>query len=310
MKIGDWGIKVGAVLLACFLWFHAVTEHKYTREVNIRLIVENPPLVDTPSNHPIIIANKVPDRVSVQIKGSGKDILLVEEDDFLLRLRTDGEVGSRRIYRLQLDQIEKRDSELDVEVEEIVAPSELEVRFDLRVQRKLPVAHNVEVQVAPAHILVGSLSIKPSHVSIVGPRNTVDTMEYIATDTLRLDNVRDDVDERVSLSTGWDNLWTLEQRSVRVQADVQILADNDMAGVPVAIRNAAGRRLRTDPEFVMVKVRGGVEVVSNLNPQVDLDLYVNYVPFQDGNYPVLSPDGDALFEILEITPSQVNIVSR
>ena len=219
-------------------------------------------------------------------------------------------MGLVRIYRFQLDQIEKRDSELDVEVEEIVAPSELEVRFDLRVERKLPVAHNVDVQVAPAHVFVGSLSIEPSHVSIVGPRNIVDTMEYIATDTLRLDDVRDDVDERVSLSTGGDNLWTLGQRSVRVQADVQILADNDMAGVPVAIRNAGGRRLRADPEFVTVKVRGGVDVVSNLNPQVDLDLYVNYVPFQEENYPVLSPDGDALFEILEITPSQVNIVSR
>ena len=195
-------------------------------------------------------------------------------------------------------------------MEEIVAPSELEVRFDLRVERKLPVALNVDVQIAPAHVLVGSLSIKPSRVSIVGPRNIVDTMEYIATDTLRLDDVRDDVDERVSLSTGENNLWVLGQRSVRVQADVQILADNDMAGIPVAIRNAGGRRLRADPEFVTVKVRGGVDVVSNLNPQVDLNLYVNYVPFQEGNYPVLIPDGDALFEVLEITPSQVNIVSR
>ncbi len=310
MKISDWGIRVGAVLLACFLWFHAVTEHTYTREVNIRLIVENPPLVDTPSNRPVIIANRVPDRALVQIKGSGKDILLVEKEDFVLRLRTEGEVGSRRIYRLQLDQIEKRDSELDVEVEEIIAPSELEVRFDLRIERKLPVALNVNVQVAPAHVLVGSLSIKPSRVSIVGPRKTVDAMEYIATDTLLLDDVRDDVDERVSLSTREGDLWVLGQRSVRVQADVQILADNDLTGVPVLIRNAGGRQLRADPEFVKVKVRGGVDVVSNLNPQVDLNLYVNYVPFQEGNYPVLSPDGDALFEVLEITPSQVNIVSR
>jgi len=310
MKIGDWGIRVGALLLACFLWFHAVTEHTYTREVDVRLIVENPPLVDRPSNRSVIIANRVPDRVLVQIKGPGKDILLVEEEDFVLRLRTEGEVGSRRIYRLRPDQIEKRDSELDVEVEEIVSPSELEVRFDLRVERKLPVALNVDVRVAPAHVLVGSLSVKPSRVSIVGPRNTVDTMEYIATDTLRLKDVRDDVDERVSLSTGGDNLWVLGQRSVRVQADVQILADNDMAGVPVAVRNAGGRRLRADPEFVTVKVRGGVDVVSNLDPQVDLDLYVNYVPFQGGNYPVLSPDIDTLFEVLEITPSQVNIVSR
>ena len=85
MKIGDWGIRVGAFMLACFLWFHAVTEHTYTRDVNIRLIVENPPLVDTPSNRSVIIANRVPDRVLVQIKGSGKDILLVEEEDFVLR---------------------------------------------------------------------------------------------------------------------------------------------------------------------------------------------------------------------------------
>jgi len=310
MKIGDWGIRVGAVLLACFLWFHAVTEHTYTREVNIRLIVENPPLVNTSSNRSIIIANKVPERILVQVKGHGKDILLVEEEDFVLRLRTEGEVNSRRTYRFQLDQIEKRDAELDVQVEEIIAPSELEIHFDLRVERTLPVVHNIDVQVAPAHVLVGSLSIEPSHVSIVGPRSIVDTIKSVTTDTLRLDNVSEDVDQEVPLSTGADNLWTLGQPSVRVRADVQILADNDMAGVPVEIRNADGRRLRADPEFVMVKVRGGVDVVSNLNPQEDLDLYVNYVPFQEESYPVLNPDVDAPFEILEITPSQVNLVSR
>ena len=310
MKIGDWGIRVGAVLLACFLWFHAVTEHTYTREVNIRLIVENPPLVNTSSNRSIIIANKVPERILVQVKGHGKDILLVEEEDFVLRLRTEGEVNSRRTYRFQLDQIEKRDAELDVQVEEIIAPSELEVHFDLRVERTLPVVHNIDVQVAPAHVLVGPLSIEPSHVSIVGPRSIVDTIKSVTTDTLRLDNVSEDVDQEVPLSTGVDNLWTLGQPSVRVRADVQILADNDMAGVPVEIRNADGRRLRADPEFVMVKVRGGVDVVSNLNPQEDLDLYVNYVPFQEESYPVLNPDVDAPFEILEITPSQVNLVSR
>jgi len=310
MKIGDWGIRVGAVLLACFLWFHAVTEHTYTREVNIRLIVENPPLVNTSSNRSIIIANKVPERILVQVKGHGKDVLLVEEEDFVLRLRTEGEVNSRRTYRFQLDQIEKRDAELDVQVEEIIAPSELEVHFDLRVERTLPVVHNIDVQVAPAHVLVGPLSIEPSHVSIVGPRSIVDTIKSVTTDTLRLDNVSEDVDQEVPLSTGADNLWTLGQPSVRVRADVQILADNDMAGVPVEIRNADGRRLRADPEFVMVKVRGGVDVVSNLNPQEDLDLYVNYVPFQEESYPVLNPDVDAPFEILEITPSQVNLVSR
>ena len=83
MKIGDWGIRIGAVLLACFLWFHAVTEHTYTREVNIRLIVENPPLENTPSNCLVIIANKVPERILCRY-GHGKDVLLVKEEDFVL----------------------------------------------------------------------------------------------------------------------------------------------------------------------------------------------------------------------------------
>ena len=51
-------------------------------------------------------------------------------------------------------------------------------------------------------------------------------------------------------------------------------------------------------------------MVYNLNPQEDLDLYVNYVSSHDESYPVLNPDVDAPFEILEITPSQVNLVSR
>lgn len=310
MKIGDLGIKVGAVLLACFLWFHAVTEHAYTREVDIRLIVENPPLVDTTPNQSVIIANKMPTRVRVRVKGHGKDILLVQEEDFVLRLRTEGEIDSRRTYRFQLDQIEKRDPEFDVEVEEIIAPTELEIRFDRKVEKKLPVLLNIDVQIAPAHVLVGSLYVDPSYVGVVGPRSIVDKMTHIATDSLTLNNVRDDVDEMVYLLGGNEDLWTLSHQRVRIQANVQILAENNIVGVPVGIRNAEGLSLRADPEFVTVKVRGGVDVVSNLNAQTDLNLYVNYVLFHGGNYPVLIPGGDAHFEILEITPSQVNVVSR
>ena len=38
--IRDWGAKLGAVLLAAALWFHAATEDSYRRDLDVPLIVE------------------------------------------------------------------------------------------------------------------------------------------------------------------------------------------------------------------------------------------------------------------------------
>jgi YbbR domain-containing protein len=310
MKIGDWGIKIGAILLACFLWFHAVTEHSYTREISVRLIVEDPPLDAAAANQPVIVANRVPEDVNVLVTGRGKDLLQLEKDDFVLRLQTEGKIASRRTYRLQLNQIEQRNAELNVQLEEIIAPTDVEIQFDRRVEKDLLVVPNINLQIAPAHVQVGSLLAEPRFVRIVGPESIVKTMTTIATDSLVLVDVREDVDRVVTLRQPAEKLWTLEPSTVRVRADVQILADNDIANVPVKIYNAGERPLRADPEYVTVKVRGGVDVVSSLDPQTDLRLYVDFLAFQSGERGVQKADHGTDFEILEINPAQVNVVSR
>ena len=309
MKIGDWGIKLGAVLLACFLWFHAVTEHSYTEEASIRLIVEDPPLVENVLQQSLI-ANEVPDRVRVLVSGRGKDLLQRQEDDFVLRLRTEGEIASRRTYRLQLAQIEQRSSDTGIQVEEILAPTELEIEFDRRVERDLPVHAAVDLRIAPAHVLVGSLSVDPPSVRVVGPKSVLDTLLFVQTDTLYLDDVREDVDHVVGLVRAGGGRLSMGQESVRVQADIQILAENDIANVPVEIVNAGGRVLRADPERVTVKVRGGVDVVSSIDPQRDINVYIDFNAFQNGYFALQKNDAEAHFEILEIIPAQVNVVSR
>ncbi len=309
MNIGDWGIKLGAVLLACFLWFHAVTEHSYTEEVSIRLIVEDPPLVDNVLQQ-ALIANEVPDQVRVLISGRGKDLLQRQEEDFVLRLRTEGEIATRRTYRLQLAQIEQRTPDTGIQVEEIVAPTELEIEFDRRVERELPVRAAVDLRIAPAHVLVGSLFVAPRVVRVVGPKSVLDTMLFIATDTLHLTDVREDIDHVVDLHSVQGERLTMGQRTVRVRADIQILAENDIANVPVEIVNAEGRILRADPERVTVKVRGGVDVVSSIDPQSDISVYIDFNQFQNGNFALQKGDAKAHFEILEIIPAQVNVVSR
>lgn len=308
MKIGDWGIKAGAVGLALFLWFHAVTEHSYEKEITVRLLIEDPPLIESPQ-FTAIIANEVPEYIRVLASGSGKELLQLNRDDFVLRIRTKGEAGTKRIYRLQLTDIEKKAAEINVKIEEILYPKELEIEFDRRIEKDLIVSPNTQLQIAQAHVQVGSLYTDPKSVRVIGPKSALDTMQFIVADSLNMIDVRDDIDEVVSLLIGQCPRCVINPTNVRIRANIQILAENNITGVPVEVRNSAGKSLRADPEFVVVKVRGGVDVISNINAQRDLNLFVDFREFKNGNFLVQTPV-HANFEVLDISPAQINIVPR
>jgi len=308
MKIGDWGIKAGAVGLALFLWFHAVTEHSYEKEIDVRLLIEDPPLINAPQ-FTAIIANEIPQYVRVLASGSGKELLQLSREDFVLRVKTEGKAGTKRTYRLQLSDIEKRGVEIDVQIEEILHPRELEIEFDRRIEKDMFVRSNTHVQIAQAHVQVGSLYTEPRSVRVIGPKSALDTMEFIAASSLSMQDVRDDIDETVALFIDQCPRCVINPSNVRVRANIQILAENNVTGVPVEIRNGSGRLLRADPEFVSVKVRGGVDVISNINALTDLNLFVDFKEFQNGNFSVQKPDYEN-FEVLDVAPSQINVVPR
>ena len=131
MKIGDWGIKAGAIVLAVFLWFHAITEQRYETETDVRLLVEDPP----PSvgvEDEMIVASEIPSIVRVLATGRGKDLLLLDDDAFVLRIKVE---ANTRTYRLLPAQIEKRAPDLDVQISEIIDPKEIEIVLDRKMER-------------------------------------------------------------------------------------------------------------------------------------------------------------------------------
>ncbi len=308
MKIGNWGIKAGALGLALFLWFHAVTEHLYEKEVDIRLLVEDPVSTDSPDLQ-AIVSNEVPTYVRVLASGRGKDLLQLDRDDFVLRLRTEGVAGSKYTYRLQPSQIEKKATEIDIQIEDVLDPKELEIELDQRIKRQLPVRLRLGLQIAQAHVQVGAIYTDPQVVEVIGPRRRIEELEYIFTDSLTLVDVREDIGLDLRLLLPTSSRCVINPSSVRITGDIQILAENDITGVPIEVRNASGRSLRSDPAMVTVRVRGGVDVIANIDPENDIALFVDYMAFQNGNLSV-QKTSYSKFEILEIIPPQVNLVSR
>ena len=101
---------MGALVLACFLWLHAVTERLYERAFDIRLQVEDPP------DREVVVASLVPERVRILVSGRGKKLLQIDDDSFVLRLRPEGKAGSVHSYRLTPALVENKRADLEVKV--------------------------------------------------------------------------------------------------------------------------------------------------------------------------------------------------
>ena len=302
IKIGDWGIKAGAIVLAVFLWLHAVTEQLYQTETEVRLLVDDPKPGEG-SEADVIVASEIPSTIRVLATGRGKDLLQLDADAFVLRVKTE---GNTRIYRLSPSQIEKRATDLDVQISEILEPKEIEIVLDRRIERNVPVQSKLRIGIAEAHIQVGPMRTDPLFVRVIGPQAQVEKLDYIATDSVDLQDVTEEINLVLPLQLPEQRL-ILDPETVNIQADVQILAEDDLSGVPIKIRNGGSVQLSTDPAFARIKVRGGVDVIAKLDPAQDVELFVDYADFEGASLPIHNAD-TPLFEVLTIVPSKVNLV--
>ena len=303
MKISDWGIKAGAIVLAVFLWFHAITEQRYETETEVRLLVEDPPPGVGVENE-MIVASEIPSTVRVLATGRGKDLLQLDDDAFVLRIKVE---GNTRTYRLLPAQIEKRATDLDVQISEIIDPKEIEIVLDRKMERDVPVRAALQLEVTEAHLLVGPVLTEPLFVRVIGPQAQVEKLDYIATDSVKLQEISEEVDLVSPLRHPERTRLVLSPGSVRIRADIQILAEDDLSGVPIKMRNGGNVQLRPDPAIARVKVRGGVDVIGQLDPIKDIELYVDYAEFQGDSLPIRNAEAP-FFDVLSITPSEVNLV--
>ena len=306
---GDWGVKLGALALATFVWFHAVTELSYERDLDIPLVVDDPPF--SPTSGDLMVANRTPPLATVVVSGKGKDLLRLNGEEFLLRVQPSaGRGGAHLSFRLAADQVEVP-AAVDVRVEEVREPKEVEVVLDNRIEREVEVRPYTSLVIADLHTLVGGIRVQPDRVRVSGPARHVEDLDFVHTDSLVLTGIHEDVETVLELHVPPGMRLTLSSTRVTLTLNIQELAEDKINNVPVTVRNEGRRRFSAEPSRVAVKVRGGADVIFHLDGETDIGLFVDYTAWRDGG-----SDGTVLvdpsdnFEVLQITPSRVSLVER
>jgi YbbR domain-containing protein len=307
-NFGDWLVKGGACALAILLWFHAVTEHTYQKEIDIRLQVEGVP-ADLSADD-LMVANLLPGRVRVLVSGRGKDLLSLKEEDFFLRVQPRGtSPGSVYSYRLSPDQVENLAAGADVQVRKIVEPREIEVEIDRRGERLVEVEAALSLEIAEAYRQIGRIRIEPPQVRLAGPSRRLKNVRAVRTDSVALREVRDDVDLEVGLRLPEGGRFEVSPAQVRLRVEVQELAENSIAEVPVRVHNAGGRNAQLEPARVRVRVRGGADIVGRLRPE-QIYLFADCRDASAGEGIRVQVRPDTLFEVIALEPSRVVVAGR
>jgi YbbR domain-containing protein len=303
----DWGVKLGAVLLATALWFHAVTERTYRRNLQVPLIVEESS--ENVGDAPLMISSPVPPTVRVAVSGPGKDLLRAAGDDFLLRVQLPpGRPGRRLNLRLDGTQVE-RQVESNLTVDAVLLPTDLSVMLDHSEERRVPIRPRIGLRLAESYTQVGVSQLDADSVDITGPRGHVRQIEVIYTDSLFRTDVRADVDLDLALNIPQGRLIELRPDHVHLHVDIQELAEYEVLNVPVTVVDAPPGAA-AEPSRVSVRVRGGADLIGNLDPESDIGLSVNYELARSDEGGLIEANPGQLYEIRRITPERATVVLR
>ena len=266
----------GALGLALLLWIFVVSQDEYTLILDLPIEARN---LNVQKAH----KEEVPPNASVRLRGTGRDLfksfLLKNFGGFKLVLDLE---GISREYEFVLNEyFEKFPQKVvlplnyNLSFVEVVYPNRIKISLDDYSSKSVPIISNLHIKPAPGFIMVGNQIIKPEKVDIAGPKKELALINHIET-------INDTISGLTSFYSGeiktksLGRLIKYSTNSVEISLDIQDISERIIVDVPVIIVNIPKKiRVFPSPQTVSLTVIGGINQISNLNPN-DIKVIVDF----------------------------------
>ena len=262
------GVKIGALGIALLLWLHVVTEKTYTYTFNASL---NP----THLAEDLIIANELPDRFPVKIRGEGKRLLWLTFSDMVITLDLHDTIQSRSRFRLKnSDVVIPRD--LDVTVVEIAEPDYVDVDIDRLLEKRVPVVPKLMVIATNGYVILDSVTSVPNSATLWGPRRFVEDVDTLTTEEVTIQRAKRQVRRELELVKPDGINVMLRPTSVMAELKVHKLKKRIINDIPVALLHTpANKVVSLDSSKITLTIEGAADMITSLTPE-DFHVSIDY----------------------------------
>ena len=103
-----------------------------------------------------------------------------------------------------------------------ISPDTLFLELEDFIQKKIPIRLNLDVNFEKQHHLYSPIKYFPNSVVVKGPYSVISKLEYVQTERIELNNLKDDITFSVDIQKPFNNsLVTLSGTEINVELDVE-----------------------------------------------------------------------------------------
>ena len=293
------GLKLLALILAVLLWFMAVGRER--AEVGLTVPLE---MTNFPPD--MVIANQVPDGISLRIRGSVTITRQVADRRLRFSLDLSGAVKGSNKFTLLPSML---DLPRGIEVMRL-APNTVTVELEKLVTKSLSLLPVIKGEPVSGYI-IEDISLEPRVVEVRGPESVLDGMEILWTEAIDVTQLNKPVTvaTQPALSDPTIHLVT----PVEIKAGIKIsekIVTKSFDDVPILPMQPAGdlKNFRLTPSRVDLVVRGPINQVEKLVVGENPIVRVNLAGLEPGSHErLVMVELPGSLEVVKVEPKVVQI---
>ena len=294
-----------------FFWFFIKSEDTYSVTTSIPLVARNLQEQKT-------YKEEVPESIIVSLKGSGRAFIWLRFfDNFYEDYKAVIDLSSiADEYNFELDQYYKNNPEkivlptsLDLEFVEVISPRNIKINLDQYLVKKVPIMSEIMVTTSAGYIQVGEV-FSPDSISIGGPQEIVDTIDFVKTQKDTLVDLVSSVESEF-LIINPDRVVDFDPKKVKGFINIQPISETIVTGIPVKLINKPNDiNVFVNPATVSLTIVGGLDQIAKIG-STDIEVLINFEKSWSADKQFYSPEvkiPDSILEWKDLSPNNLEIL--
>ncbi len=258
-------IVVLSVIFSIILWISISLSNDYYATVYVPV-----KLVNFPTGYST--ATKIPDDISVKLKGQGWKLLgvnLSTKSDYTISVEDSGKINVNLYNFLG----ENQWLSSDIEVIDMT-PDTLSFYVEKDFMKKVAIVADLDLNYKPGYGLATPIQVSPDSTTLYGPRSVVRNLTFVYTKRKTFEKLDDGLRGQVQLEDLPGVIY--KDREVSVYLNVQKIVDKNFDDVDVQIIDLpVDREVVLLPNKISVDIRAGIDMLGKMDKS-EIKAYVNY----------------------------------
>ncbi|MAP54366.1 YbbR-like domain-containing protein [Altibacter sp.] len=251
------------LLLAALFWSLTKFSREYTASLSASLNYVNPPATQ-------VLGDDNPTELSFDITASGFQFLLYELKRPQVTIDVSNyyktNAGQAVINKTELAKIISGQLEQQVLVKNI-SLDELRISLSEVISKKVPLRPQVSISFKEGFNTTDSLRMSPDSVQVTGPAPQLDSIQFIETEPLSLENIDTNIDREIELKVPLQKKITLSPTKARISLRAEEFTQKELT-LPITVVNLPdGITLKLIPERIVITFIVSVSEFNTIDPK-------------------------------------------